>query len=135
MKSCYGCKYTQDYWLIMHKEGFRANKWTKVGPNLGTKAIFFPITWRTLPKKTRKFPAKPRNIYFFLLKHALFIPISYNIIHKHVWTKILTKKHQSIKIKHEVPNKKKTINLKQHKCSCNMDSKLIFWTHFVLEQA
>jgi len=38
------------------------------------------------------------------------------------------KKHQSIKIKYEVPyqKKKKTINLKQPICPCNMDSKFVF---------
>jgi hypothetical protein len=90
--------------------------------------MFFLRTWRTLsinPEKTQPCPAttKPRNGHYWLLKHAL--------LSQQVWTK----KYKSIKIKYEISNKKKTINLKQPTCSCNMDSKLIFETHFVHEHA
>jgi hypothetical protein len=45
---------------------------------------------RTLPKKPRKVLSQGRH--FLFLKHALFISRSQNNIHKHVWTKKLTKK-------------------------------------------
>jgi hypothetical protein len=95
--------------------------------------MFFPITRRTLLKKPEKFLAKvastkPRNWYFLLLKHvsSFFIPTSQNIIQKYVWTKKLYKK--TLKHQNQVwgTKYKKTINLKQLICSCNMDSNLIF---------
>jgi hypothetical protein len=50
----------------MHKKGLCVKKWTKIGSNIGTKIMFFPITRRTLLKKPEKFLAKvastkPRN--------------------------------------------------------------------------
>jgi hypothetical protein len=75
-------------WLIIHKEGLYAKKWTKIGPILRAKTMFFLRTRRTLPKNSEKFltkaiSAKPRNRHFWLLKHTLFIQTSHNIIHKY----------------------------------------------------
>jgi len=87
-------------WLIIYKEGLYAKKWTKIGPILRAKTMFFLRTRRTLPKNSEKFltkaiSAKPRNRHFWLLKHTLFIQTSHNIIHKYTWTKKLTKKKTS----------------------------------------
>jgi len=72
----------------MHKERLCAKKLIKGDPNLVVKTMFFLRTRRTLPKFFLKISAKvaiaePINGYFWLLKHALFIP-TYNIIHKYV---------------------------------------------------
>jgi len=72
-----------------------AKKWTKIGQNLGAKAMLSLWTQITLPKLGKKkkkkqsclkmkATTKPRNGYFFILKHALFILTCHNIIHKHV---------------------------------------------------
>jgi len=70
-----------------------AKKWTKIGQNLGAKAMLSLWTQRTLPKLGKKknqsclkmkATTKPRNGYFLILKHALFILTGHNIIHKHV---------------------------------------------------
>jgi hypothetical protein len=64
-------------WLIIHKEGFCAKKWTKIGSILGAKTMFFLTTRRTLPKNPEKIPtgaisAKPRNKHFFAFKTYSF---------------------------------------------------------------
>jgi hypothetical protein len=65
----------------------------KFSSNQGVKTIFFLRTQKTLPINQKKKPshahkciatAKPRNMHFWLLKHALFIPTSHNNIYKHV---------------------------------------------------
>jgi hypothetical protein len=43
-------------WLIILKEGLCAKKWTKIGPILRAKTMFFLRTRRTLPKNSEKFP-------------------------------------------------------------------------------
>ena len=54
----------------MHKKGFRAKKWIEISPNLGAKAMLFPTTRRTFPKKNlenfqpKTTSAKPRNMHF-----------------------------------------------------------------------
>jgi len=73
----------------MHKERLCAKKLIKGDLNLVVKTMFFLKTRRTLPKNPKIISAKvaiaePINEYFWLLKHVLFIPTSYNIIHKYV---------------------------------------------------
>jgi hypothetical protein len=44
--------------LIMHKKRLCVKKWSKIGSNIETKIMFFPITRRTLFKKPRKIPSQ-----------------------------------------------------------------------------
>ena len=73
----------------MHKKGFCAKKLTEISPNLEAKAMYFSKIQITLSRNPEKCPpkaaiAKPKKIYFLLLKHALFILTSHNITHKYV---------------------------------------------------
>jgi predicted ATPase with chaperone activity len=73
----------------MHKKEFCAKKLTEIGPNLEAKAMYFSKIQITLSRNPEKCPpkaaiAKPKKIYFLLLKHAPFILTSHNITHKHV---------------------------------------------------
>ena len=89
--------------LIMSKEMLWAKKWTKNGPNQGSKTMFFLRTWRTLPRKPNKKPSKgshfPAQKWASLASKTCF-PLSYKVTLTYInifESKILTKKskHQN----------------------------------------
>jgi hypothetical protein len=92
--------------MVNHiRKGYMQGNWPKLVWTYRLRQLSFQEHKEHCLKNLEKFLAKP-DIFLFL-KHALFISRIQNNIHKHVWTKKLTKKkHQSIKIKHEVPNQK-----------------------------